>query len=99
MTIDHFWRMVWEYKIQVIIMLTRCVEMSRVSHNTNCIHNIFQCMATQEKCAMYWPESVNTSITTADMLKVTLSSSMPFAEYEIREFKVRSVSKCINISM
>ena len=31
------------------------------------------------------------------MLKVTLSSSIPFAEYEIREFKVRSVSTPTNV--
>ncbi|CAI8036774.1 Receptor-type tyrosine-protein phosphatase S, partial [Geodia barretti] len=28
-TIDHFWRMVWEYEIEAIVMLTKCVEMTR----------------------------------------------------------------------
>ena len=30
-TVDHFWRMVWEYEIEAIVMLTKCVEMTRVS--------------------------------------------------------------------
>ena len=30
-TIDHFWRMIWEYGVETIVMLTRCVELSRVS--------------------------------------------------------------------
>ena len=30
-TVTHFWRMVWEYKIQAIVMLTRCFEMGKVS--------------------------------------------------------------------
>ena len=31
-TVDDFWRMVWEYKVQAIVMLTRCVEMGKVSY-------------------------------------------------------------------
>ena len=30
-TVTHFWRMVWEYNIPVIVMLTQCVEMGKVS--------------------------------------------------------------------
>ena len=29
-TADDFWRMVWEYKVQGIVILTRCVEMGKV---------------------------------------------------------------------
>ena len=29
-TVDDFWRMVWEYKVQGIVALTRCVEMGKV---------------------------------------------------------------------
>ena len=32
-TIDHFWRMVWECNVEAIVMLTKCVEMNRVSWN------------------------------------------------------------------
>ena len=30
-TVSHFWRMVLEYKVEAIVMLTNCVEMGRVS--------------------------------------------------------------------
>ena len=47
-TITHFWRMMWEYKIQVIVMLTRCVEMSRVCHNSNiCSYDNSMCYTAQ----------------------------------------------------
>ena len=31
-TVLHFWRMVWEYRVQAIVMLTKCVEMGKVNH-------------------------------------------------------------------
>ena len=33
-TVDDFWRMVWEYKVQGIVALTRCVEMGKVYKET-----------------------------------------------------------------
>ena len=30
-TVVKFWQMVWEYQLTTIVMLTRCVEDSRVS--------------------------------------------------------------------
>ena len=30
-TIDHFWRMIKEYGVKAIVMLTKCIELSRVS--------------------------------------------------------------------
>ena len=43
----------------------------------------------------YWPKSLNGRITPGNMLNVTLSSSLPYAEYEIREFEVNSVSESL----
>ena len=30
-TVAHFWRMVWQYKINHIVMLTKCLEAGRVN--------------------------------------------------------------------
>ena len=46
----------------------------------------------QAKCAQYWPEKVHGSITAGSQFTVTLSSSLPFVEYEIKKFKVQCVS-------
>ena len=34
-TISDFWRMIWEYKLQNIVMLTKCMEAGRVCTHTN----------------------------------------------------------------
>ena len=40
----------------------------------------------------YWPEELQDSVTFGEKFEVTLSSSLPFAEYEIREFILQNVS-------
>ena len=47
----------------------------------------------QIKCVQYWPEKLRDSVTFDDKFHVTYSSNMPFAEYEIRKFKLQNVSK------
>ena len=45
-TVNDFWRMIWEYKINTIVMLTRCIELSKVCYCnceglfSNCVYNI-----------------------------------------------------------
>ena len=46
----------------------------------------------QIKCVWYWPEKLHDSVTLEDKFHVTYSSNMPFAEYEIRKFKLQNVS-------
>ena len=29
-TIDDFWRMVWEQRVSVVVMLTKCIESQKV---------------------------------------------------------------------
>ena len=41
---------------------------------------------------MYWPEELQDNVTIGDKFDVTLSSSLSFAEYEIREFILQNVS-------
>ena len=51
----------------------------------------------QEKCAQYWPEKLHDDITPGYKLSVTFLSSLPFAEYEIRKFRVKVSYTKINI--
>ena len=46
----------------------------------------------QIKCVQYWPGKLHDSVTLDDKFHVTYSSNMPFAEYEIRKFKLQNVS-------
>ena len=75
-TVDHFWRMVWEYEIEAIVMLTNCVEMGRVSLSLliSGISSDAQTVPYQEKSAQYWPEGLNETITPGDRLSVSLSA-------------------------
>ena len=47
----------------------------------------------QTKCVQYWPKELHDSITPGDKFSVTYTSTLPFAEYEIRKFKLKNVSR------
>ena len=83
--------MVWEYEIEAIIMLTKCVEMTRVSLSLWSLFVKSDSCVPQEKSAQYWPESLSETITPGDRLSVTLSSSTPYAEYHVRKLLVKHV--------
>ena len=50
----------------------------------------------QKKCEQYWPEKVNATLNPGYNLSVTLTSSLPFAEYEIRKLVLKDVCKRYN---
>ena len=83
--------MVWEYEIEAIVMLTKCVEMTRVSLSLWSLFVNSDSCVPQEKSAQYWPESLSETITPGDRLSVTLSSSTPYAEYHVRKLLVKHV--------
>ena len=56
-------------------------------HSIESLHS-----AITGECTQYWPERLHETTTLGNGYTVTLSSSLPFAEYEIRKFKVQSVS-------
>ena len=45
----------------------------------------------QKKCEQYWPETVNGIEEVGYNLSVTLTSLLPFTEYEIRTLTVKDV--------
>jgi netrin-G3 ligand len=53
-----------------------------------------QCVeAGKIKCVQYWPEKLHDSVTFDEKFHVTYSSNMPFAEYEIRKFKLQNLTE------
>ena len=79
--------------MQAIIMLTRCVEMGKVSHNVFS-KSVIISLNTQEKCVQYWPSKLHDRYS-GDRFTVTLTSTTPHVEYGIRHFEVHSVSNLV----
>ena len=50
----------------------------------------------QIKCVQYWPKELHSSIRPGKSFSVTYTSTLPFAEYEIRKFKLQNVSVNFN---
>ena len=46
----------------------------------------------QEKCKQYWPEQINVTETKGSKFKVTVTSFVPSAEYQIRKIHLTPVS-------
>jgi hypothetical protein len=47
----------------------------------------------QKKCEEYWPVSVGESVQPGHGLTITLTSTLPFAEYSLRKMTLTCVSK------
>ena len=43
-TVDDFWRMVWEYKLPTIVMLTQLEESGKVTLYTLFAHTVYSCI-------------------------------------------------------
>ena len=82
--------MIWEYGVKAIVMLTKLSRVSQgIVNNFLLIESVF---IPQEKCAQYWPETLNETITPGDRISVTLLTSTPYAEYSIKKFEVKHVN-------
>ena len=53
----------------------------------------------QEKCQQYWPGHINITETKGPNLYITVTSFVPYAEYQIRKIQLRSVSFSGNLAL
>jgi len=51
-----------------------------------------RCFEGKIKCKQYWPENISATLNPGYNLSVTLTSSIPFAEYEIRKLVLKDTS-------
>ena len=66
-----------------------------MSTPTEIINDTSCCDASllQVKCKRYWPEKTDTTETIGSKFEITVTSFVPYAEYQIRKMQLRSVSR------
>ncbi|XP_063928096.1 tyrosine-protein phosphatase 99A isoform X2 [Zophobas morio] len=72
-TFDCFWRMVWEQRVNIIVMITNLVERGRF-------------ITLQRKCDMYWPKE---GTETYGVIQVKLVKEDIMATYTVRTLQIR----------
>ena len=91
-TLEDFWRMVMQYSVPVVVMLTKCFEEGSVSFGTylgtECIVKFFPCFL-QSKCCQYWPDS-NSSKYGSFLVTLVAKEKSPNVEHRI--LRVEDVS-------
>ncbi|XP_018025351.1 tyrosine-protein phosphatase 99A isoform X2 [Hyalella azteca] len=88
-TFDTFWRMVWEQRVSIIVMITNLVERGRESIKKQ-PKLASQCL--EKKCDQYWPKE---GTETYGLIQVRLVQEDVLATYTIRKFAIRHMKvKC-----
>ena len=91
-TIVDFWRMIWEYKLPTIVMLTQLIEKGIVS-KTALIQ--LYLISLQNKCACYWPEDLNSEQDIGEGMKLILKSEEINHGFSKRKLCLKIVSSLI----
>nr|CAD7403677.1 unnamed protein product [Timema cristinae] len=82
-TFDCFWRMVWEQRVAIIVMITNLVERGRETLKRQ-PKLASQCL--ERKCDMYWPKEGSE---THGVIQVKLIKEDVMATYTVRTLQVR----------
>ncbi|XP_049782864.1 tyrosine-protein phosphatase 99A-like isoform X1 [Schistocerca cancellata] len=82
-TFDCFWRMVWEQRVVIIVMITNLVERGRETLKRQ-PKLASQCL--ERKCDMYWPKE---GTETYGVIQVKLVKEDVMATYTIRTLQIR----------
>ena len=61
-------------------------------HQNNIDTSCCDASLLQVKCKRYWPEKTDTTETIGSKFEITVTSFVPYAEYQIRKMQLRSVS-------
>lgn len=86
-TVDEFWKMVWQENTRVIVMTTNEVERGRVSHLACHWSVCYICVGCfQNKCTRYWPDDEETKVCAKIHIVTLKETSNP--HYVLREFLV-----------
>nr|XP_053639721.1 tyrosine-protein phosphatase 99A-like [Cherax quadricarinatus] len=88
-TFDTFWRMVWEQRVHIIVMITNLVERGRETVKKQ-PKLATQCL--EKKCDQYWPKEGSEIY---GLIQVRLVHEEVLATYTIRKFAIRHMKvKC-----
>ncbi|XP_054161930.1 tyrosine-protein phosphatase 99A-like isoform X2 [Oppia nitens] len=85
-TFDDYWRMIWEQRVCIIVMITNLMERGRhASHHYS--HSYHSELDDSRKCDMYWPKEGSESY---GIINVKLLQEVVMATYTLRTFNVRN---------